>query len=159
PMTNELALPTSVVERLVAPPGGKSYGVPSVILQMFADVEKVFDVPASCFYPRPKVESSVIKGFFRKKPLRELADEEFFIRLVRDSFAQRRKMLINNLKVSRLLSGIAEADIRTALDSAGIDARRRGETLSVGEFGNLSNLLFSQYKNSNDVETSQKLID
>ena len=142
-----LMLQKEVVERLVAPPGGKSYGVPSVILQMFADVEKVFDVPASCFYPRPKVESSVIKGFFRKKPLVELADEEFFIRLVRDSFAQRRKMLINNLKVSRLLSELAETDIKSALDSVGIDARRRGETLSVKEFGNLSNLLVSLCRN------------
>jgi 16S rRNA (adenine1518-N6/adenine1519-N6)-dimethyltransferase len=136
-----LMLQKEVIQRLVAHPGGKDYGVPSVILQMFATVEKVFDVPASCFYPRPKVESSVMKGFFLKRPLVELADEDFFIKLIRDAFAQRRKTLINNLKKSKLLEGVSEVDIKDALDVAGIDGRRRGETLSVEEFGHLSNIL------------------
>ena len=86
-----LMLQKEVIQRLVAPPGGKDYGVPSVILQMFAAVEKVLDVPAGCFYPRPKVESSVIKAFFLKKPFMELADEEFFIRLVRDALPNAEK--------------------------------------------------------------------
>jgi 16S rRNA (adenine1518-N6/adenine1519-N6)-dimethyltransferase len=137
-----LMLQKEVIQRLVASPGGKDYGVPSVILQMFAAVEKVLDVPAGCFYPRPKVESSVIKGFFLEKPLVELADEDFFIRLVRDAFAQRRKMLINNLKKSKLLEGFSDVYLKEALDAAGIDGQRRGETLSVEEFGLLSNLLF-----------------
>jgi 16S rRNA (adenine1518-N6/adenine1519-N6)-dimethyltransferase len=139
-----LMLQKEVIQRLVAPPGGKDYGVPSVILQMFASVEKVLDVPAGCFYPRPKVESSVMKGFFLKRPFMELADEEFFIRLVRDAFAQRRKMLINNLKKSKLLEGVSESFLREALKLAGIDGQRRGETLSVEEFGLLSNILYSQ---------------
>ena len=78
-----------------------------------------------------------------KRPLVELADEDFFIRLVRDAFAQRRKMLINNLKKSKLLEGFSDVDLKEALDAAGIDGQRRGETLSVEEFGNLSNLLYS----------------
>jgi 16S rRNA (adenine1518-N6/adenine1519-N6)-dimethyltransferase len=135
-----LMLQKEVIQRLVASPGGKDYGVPSVILQMFAAVEKVLDVPAGCFYPRPKVESSVMKGFFLEKPLVELADEEFFIRLVRDAFAQRRKTLINNLKKSKLLADVEEEKIKEILASAGIDGKRRGETLSVEEFGRLSNL-------------------
>ena len=139
-----LMLQKEVIQRLVAPPGSKDYGVPSVILQMFASVEKVLDVPAGCFYPRPKVESSVIKGFFLERPLVELADEVFFIRLVRDAFAQRRKMLINNLKKSKLLEGISELFLREVLKLAGIDGQRRGETLSVEEFGLLSNILYSQ---------------
>ena len=130
-----LMLQKEVIQRLVAPPGGKDYGVPSVILQMFASVEKVLDVPAGCFYPRPKVESSVMKGFFLKRPFRRLADEEFFIRLVRDAFAQRRKMLINNLKKSKLLEGVSESFLKESLKVAGIDSQRRGETLSIGEFG------------------------
>ena len=136
-----LMLQKEVIQRLVASPGGKDYGVPSVILQMFASVEKVLDVPAGCFYPRPKVESSVMKGFFLKRPFMELADEEFFIRLVRGAFAQRRKMLINNLKKSKLLEGVSESFLREALKLAGIDGQRRGETLSVEEFGHLSNIL------------------
>ena len=139
-----LMLQKEVIQRLVAPPGGKDYGVPSVILQMFASIEKVLDVPAGCFYPRPKVESSVIKGFFLERPLVELANEEFFIRLVRDAFAQRRKMLINNLKKSKLLEGFSDVDLKKALDAAGIDGQRRGETLSVEEFGLLSYILYRQ---------------
>jgi 16S rRNA (adenine1518-N6/adenine1519-N6)-dimethyltransferase len=139
-----LMLQKEVIQRLVAFPGGKDYGVPSVILQMFAAVEKVLDVPAGCFYPRPKVESSVMKGFFLERPLVELADEDFFIRLVRDAFAQRRKMLINNLKKSKLLEEFSDIDLKEALDAAGIDGQRRGETLSVEEFGQLSNILFRQ---------------
>jgi 16S rRNA (adenine1518-N6/adenine1519-N6)-dimethyltransferase len=139
-----LMLQKEVIQRLVAPPGGKDYGVPSVILQMFASVEKVLDVPAGCFYPRPKVESSVIKGFFLERPLVELANEEFFIRLVRDAFAQRRKMLINNLKKSKLLEGVSESFLKETLKLVGIDGQRRGETLSVEEFGLLSNILYRQ---------------
>jgi 16S rRNA (adenine1518-N6/adenine1519-N6)-dimethyltransferase len=139
-----LMLQKEVIQRLVALPGGKDYGVPSVILQMFASVEKVLDVPAGCFYPRPKVESSVMRGFFLERPLVELADEELFIRLVRDAFAQRRKMLVNNLKKSKLLEGFSDVYLEVALDAAGIDGQRRGETLSVEEFGLLSNILYRQ---------------
>jgi len=136
-----LMLQKEVVERLVAVPDNKRYGVPSVILQMFAEVEKVLDVPATCFYPRPKVESAVIKGAFREKPLVSLADEEFFIKLVRASFAQRRKTLLNNLKRAAFIANMSEEKIREALDEASIDGRRRGETLTVVEFGYLANIL------------------
>jgi 16S rRNA (adenine1518-N6/adenine1519-N6)-dimethyltransferase len=136
-----LMMQKEMVERLVASPGGKVYGVPSVVLQMFSKVEKVLDVPAYCFHPRPKVESSVMKGHFLEKPIIELKDEEFFIKLVRDSFAQRRKMLMNNLKKSKLLEGVSEGFIKESLASADIDGQRRGETLDVKEFGNLSNIL------------------
>lgn len=136
-----LMLQKEVIQRLVAHPGGKDYGIPSVILQMFAAVEKVLDVSAGCFYPRPKVESSVMKGYFLKRPLVELADEHFFVRLVRDAFSQRRKMLINNLKKSKLLEGVSESFLKEALKLAGIDGQRRSESLSVEEFGHLSNIL------------------
>ncbi|MBN1475027.1 MAG: ribosomal RNA small subunit methyltransferase A [Syntrophaceae bacterium] len=138
-----LMLQKEVVERLVAPPDNKTYGVPSVLLQMYAEVEKLFDVPASCFYPRPKVESSIIRGIFRQMPLVELADEAFFSRLVKAAFAQRRKTLLNNLKRATLMANVPEEKIREALDEARIDGRRRGETLSVAEFGKLSNLLMN----------------
>ncbi|ESP62642.1 SSU rRNA (adenine(1518)-N(6)/adenine(1519)-N(6))-dimethyltransferase [Smithella sp. ME-1] len=112
-----------------------------MILQMFANVEKVLDVPADCFHPVPKVESSVMKGFFMEKPLVELTDEDFFIKLVRDAFAQRRKMLINNLKRSKLLKDVSESLLKDLLRMTGIDGQRRSETLSVKEFGDLSNIL------------------
>lgn len=136
-----LMLQKEVVERLVAMPGGKIYGVPSVLLQMFASVEKIFNVPATCFYPQPKVESAVIKGSFLQKPLYQIDDEMFFTRLVKAAFAQRRKMLINNLKNAKFLEGFSEEKMKEALAKSGIDGKRRGETLSIEEFGKLSNIL------------------
>jgi 16S rRNA (adenine1518-N6/adenine1519-N6)-dimethyltransferase len=136
-----LMLQKEVVERLVSLPDNKTYGVPSVLLQMYAEVEKIFDVPATCFYPRPKVESAVIRGDFRERPLVFLEDEEFFSRLVKAAFAQRRKMLMNNLKKAKLLEGLSGADLKEALDAAGIDGKRRAETLAISEFGHLSNIL------------------
>jgi 16S rRNA (adenine1518-N6/adenine1519-N6)-dimethyltransferase len=137
-----LMLQKEIVQRLVSVPNNKIYGVPSVILQMFASVEKIFDVPSTCFYPQPKVESAIVKGAFREKPLIHLQDENFFTSLVKAAFAQRRKMLINNLKKSKLLEGVSESFLKEALKLAGIDGQRRGETLSVEEFGHLSNILY-----------------
>jgi len=137
-----LMLQKEIVQRLVSLPNNKIYGVPSVILQMFATTEKIFDVPSTCFYPQPKVESSMLKGTFREKPLVPLLDENIFTGLVKNAFAQRRKMLINNLKNSKLLVDVEEEKIKEVLSSAGIDGKRRGETLSVEEFGKLSNLFW-----------------
>ena len=139
-----LMLQKEIVQRLVSVPNNKIYGVPSVILQMFASAEKIFDVPSTCFYPQPKVESAIIKGAFREKPLVHLQDEIFFTGLVKAAFAQRRKMLINNLKKSKLLEGVSESFLKEALKLAGIDGQRRGETLSIEEFGHLSNILYRQ---------------
>ena len=71
----------------------------------------------------------------------ELTDETFFNRLVKASFAQRRKMLINNLKNAKFLETMSDSDINSALQEAAIDGKRRGETLTVEEFGHLSNIL------------------
>lgn len=136
-----LMLQKEVVQRLVSLPDNKNYGVPSVLLQMYAEVKRLFDVPATCFYPQPKVESSIIQGTFLEKSLVELADEKIFSQLVKASFAQRRKMLINNLKNAKFLEELSDSDLKFALDAAGIDGKRRGETLSLFEFGNLSNIL------------------
>lgn len=136
-----LMLQKEVVMRLVSEPNHKSYGVPSVLLQMYASLEKLFDVPASCFYPKPKVESAIIHGKFHEKPLYELKDESFFSRIVKAAFAQRRKMLINNLKSAGFLKELSDADLKSALETAGIDGKRRGETLTIEEFGLLSNIL------------------
>jgi len=137
-----LMLQKEVTQRLIAQPGNKNYGVPSVILQMYAYMEKISDVPADCFYPRPKVESAVLRGTFLEKPFIKLVNEAFFSQLVKASFAQRRKMLINNLRNSKLYRDIKEEKLNDILVSAGINSRRRGETLSVAEFGKLSNFLW-----------------
>lgn len=141
-----LMMQKELVDRLTALPGNKTYGVPSVIFQMFADMESVLRIPASCFYPRPRVESSVIKGGFHQQPRYALNDENYFIRLVRDAFAQRRKILLNNLKHSRLTDGIDESHLGNMLEKSGIDGRRRGETLSLREFAALSNIMMEDKK-------------
>jgi len=142
-----LMLQKEVVERLVSEPDHKSYGVPSVLLQMYADVERLFDVSANCFYPRPKVESSILHGTFREKPRFQLEDEVFFGRVVKAAFAQRRKMLSNNLKHANFLEELTDDQIKESLDKAGIDGKRRGETLSLEEFSKLSNILKYQLTN------------
>ncbi len=139
-----LMMQKEFIERLVASPGNKSYGVPSVILQMFSTVEKVMNVPAAFFYPVPKVESSIMKGVFHDKPKTELHDENYFVRVVRDSFAQRRKMIFNNLKKSNLLNGLEESLLKDALKLASVDGQRRAETLTLEEFGSLSNILIEK---------------
>src|SRR5665647_2397136 len=143
-----LMLQKEVVQRLVSLPDNKNYGVPSVLLQMYAEVERLFDVPATCFYPRPKVESSIIQGTFLEKSQVELIDEMFFSRVVKAAFAQRRKMLINNLKNAKILEEFSDTELIEALDAAGIDGKRRGETLSLYEFGNLSNILKQKRQSS-----------
>jgi len=135
-----------VVDRFIAFPGSKEYGVPSVLLQMFADVHKVMDIPPSCFYPKPKVVSSIIRGFFWEKPLVALSDENLFVKLIRASFAQRRKMLINNLKNSEMLKNLSNTSLLKILASAEIDSHCRAENLSLEAFGRLSNELYSQIK-------------
>ena len=131
-----------VVDRIVASPGTKEYGIPSVLISMFAIPTKEMNVPASCFYPQPKVASSVIKIVTREKPLVELTDEHFFFRIVKIAFAMRRKTILNNLRASDLPFS-SDKEIEILLDQAGIEGRRRGETLSPEEFGRLSNVLYN----------------
>ena len=134
-----------VGERIIAEPGSKAYGILSVLTTMFADVSRVLNVPATCFQPAPKVDSIVLKIAFRKKPLIDLRDPELFFNLVKIGFAKRRKTLMNNLKSTSTIK-IPDEDLAVVLKQAAIDGRRRGETLSPEEFGQLSNVLFDYSK-------------
>jgi len=129
-----LMVQREVALRLVAGPGSREYGIPSVFFQCFAKVKKLFDVPPTAFFPKPEVWSSLIRVSPLPLPAFPLTDEPFFRSLVRGVFGQRRKMLRHSLK--RLLpSGIPpEAEER-------FDLRRRPEALSVRELTELSNIL------------------
>jgi 16S rRNA (adenine1518-N6/adenine1519-N6)-dimethyltransferase len=131
-----------VVDRLVASPGTKEYGIPSVLISMFAVPTRELNVPAICFYPQPKVASSVIKIVTREKPLFDLADEHFFSKIVKIAFSMRRKTILNNLRAADLPLS-SDKEIEFLLKQAGIEGRRRGETLSPEEFGRLSNVLYT----------------
>jgi 16S rRNA (adenine1518-N6/adenine1519-N6)-dimethyltransferase len=126
-----------VADRIIAAPGGKEYGILSVITAMYALPTKVMTVSASCFYPKPKVDSTVVRMDVRQKPLYETCDSGLFSKIVRASFSKRRKTLVNSLKASDYIQSIG-INLDSILESIGIDGGRRGETLTVEEFGRLS---------------------
>jgi 16S rRNA (adenine1518-N6/adenine1519-N6)-dimethyltransferase len=128
-----------VAERLLAEPGTKAYGRLSVLIQYCAKVYPIAHVGASSFYPRPKIDSTVVGvEFFDSAPF-PATDESFFSGIIRAAFGKRRKMLKNALVNSDL--GLEERRVLAAFDLANIDPRRRAETLSVQEFVTLANLL------------------
>ena len=133
-----------VAKRIIATPGTKAYGVLSVFSQVDASVSMDLIIPGQCFYPQPKVDSALVRFLFFKTPHLDIEDDRIFKKLVRASFAQRRKILKNTLKNS-LRINIPFEEILKAVILCGIDPGRRGETLSLEEFKNLSNAL-SKYQ-------------
>ncbi|MBM3273521.1 MAG: 16S rRNA (adenine(1518)-N(6)/adenine(1519)-N(6))-dimethyltransferase RsmA [Candidatus Sericytochromatia bacterium] len=123
-----------VAERMIAQPGTKAYGSLSVIVQYAARVERVFKVPRHVFVPRPQVESAVLRLFPRHEPPMRVADPRVFFRVVRGSFGQRRKTLLNALSAAAFV----KADVAAACQAADIDPQRRGETLTLDEFARLA---------------------
>jgi 16S rRNA (adenine1518-N6/adenine1519-N6)-dimethyltransferase len=129
-----------VAERIAAAPGSKAYGALSVLAQFYAEAELVTIVPHSVFIPQPNVDSAVLRLRIREKPAVEVASESMFYRVVKASFAQRRKTLANNL-MNNLFGKDKKEEMLRVLEEAGIDPARRGETLSIEEFARLSNLI------------------
>ena len=128
-----LLLQREVAERIAAAPGGRDYGLLSVLVQQVADASIGLIVPRHAFTPPPEVESAALVLEFLEHPRASVRDEKRFHALVKAAFAQRRKTLWNALKP--LPGG------REALQAAGIDPRRRGETLSVAEFAAIERLM------------------
>lgn len=124
-----------VAERLGAEPGGKEYGVLTVMLGLRFFVEVVERLPRTLFHPAPNVDSAVLQLERLPAPRAQVTDEARFRRVVKAAFAQRRKTIANSLKSDRALW--VKASTETALERAGIDPRRRAETLSVEEFAAL----------------------
>jgi len=132
-----------LADRLIASPGTKEYGIPTVLVSMYTECFREMVIPRSCFYPEPKVTSAVMKIIIREKPLMDLNDHDFFVKIVKIAFSKRRKTLLNNLRSSPLL-GYSEREVVIALKKSGIDGVRRGETLTAEELGKLSNALYSR---------------
>ena len=128
-----------VAERLTASAGTKDFGAITVAAQYYAEIEKVVGVPPGAFIPPPAVHSTVIKLSIRKQPPVTLRDERFFFGVIKGSFAQRRKTLLNALGNAGL--GFTKEEIAEVLNRLGIDSNRRGETLNMDEFALLSNNL------------------
>jgi 16S rRNA (adenine1518-N6/adenine1519-N6)-dimethyltransferase len=132
-----LMLQREVAERLAAPPGTKDYGPLSVYVALYTQPWLDMRVPASCFVPRPDVDSRVIRLDMRREPLCAVDDTALFRDVVRGCFAKRRKTLLNNLRQSAL--PVRPEAVPALLEELGIDGTRRAETLSVLEFATLSN--------------------
>lgn len=132
-----------LAQRLMASPGCKQYGRLSVVVQYCAKVISIADVPASCFIPKPKVDSQVVEIRFHDCTPLEPTHERIFSKVVEAAFGKRRKTLKNALSASKL--GLAADDIVQALQSAEIESARRAETLSVEEFIALTNCISKIY--------------
>ena len=133
-----LMLQREVAERMVAPPGGKTYGPLSVLVQSVADISICFIIKPSAFFPPPKVESAVIRLSWKEKPMIAPEQEDWFRGVVKGCLGYRRKTLANALKHSELP---LPENLEDRLEGIGIDPRRRPETLSVREFVDLASVL------------------
>lgn len=129
-----------VADRMQVGPGTKEYGALSLAVQYYAKPEIVANVPPNCFMPRPNVGSAVIRLTRYEKPPVEVADEKYLFALIRASFNQRRKTLVNGLLNAGNL-GVTKEDITAALTEMGLPATVRGEALTLEQFAQLSNLL------------------
>ena len=128
-----------VARRICAAPGSEDYGAFGIFVQWHMEPELLFDVPASCFIPQPKVTSAVLKLTMRKEPVCEIRDEGMFFKVVRAAFAQRRKTLLN-----ALASGFSQFDKQTLADviaACGFAPTVRGETLDIPGFAAIANAL------------------
>ena len=130
-------------ERMNANPGKKDFGALSVAVQFYCDTEIVAKVPRHLFVPQPNVDSIVIALRVRPERKYKVEDEDLFFKIVKASFGQRRKTLLNSLTSMGILD---KTDISAVLSVAGIDEKRRGETLSLEEFARLSDCMHSRIK-------------
>ena len=128
-----------VARRMCAAPNTADYGAFSVFVQWHCEAELLFDVPAGCFIPQPKVTSSVIRLRRRTEPVAEVKDEARMFSVVRAAFNQRRKTLVNALS-SQL--GLDKAKVEQCLTECGFDPKIRGEVLNLTDFCVISDKLF-----------------
>lgn len=129
-----------VAERMQVGPGTKDYGALSLAVQYYAKPEIVANVPPNCFIPRPNVGSAVIRLTRHEEPPVKVQDENKMFALIRASFNQRRKTLLNGLANASELQ-LSKERIAEALEEMQLSPTVRGETLTLEQFARLSNLL------------------
>ncbi|MFQ5442447.1 MAG: 16S rRNA (adenine(1518)-N(6)/adenine(1519)-N(6))-dimethyltransferase RsmA [Thermodesulfobacteriota bacterium] len=132
-----LTIQKEVAARIVSGPGSKEYGILSVLLQVHFDVKSCFKISRSQFTPAPKVDSVVVSLTPLERPRVEVEDERFFTTVVKAAFGRRRKTLLNALTSL----GAGKAELKVAMESAGVNSGRRAETLSLEEFSTLAGAL------------------
>lgn len=127
-----------VADRMQTGPGSKDYGALSLAVQYYATAKVILNVSATCFMPRPNVDSAVIKLTRHKEPTVNVVDEKLMFKIIRASFNQRRKTLVNGLKNSPELS-FSKEQIVKAIEKIGKPETIRGEALTLEEFAELAN--------------------
>ena len=130
-----------VADRMQVGPGTKDYGALSLAVQYYAKPQIVANVPPNCFMPRPKVGSAVIRLEKYEEPPVQVKDEKLMFRIIRASFNQRRKTLVNGLKNSQELS-FSKEEIEKALTNCGLSLNIRGEALTLEKFAELANSFY-----------------
>jgi len=123
----------------VAKAGTPEYGAFTVYVNYYTEPKILFDVPAGCFVPRPKVDSSVIRLDRRRVAPADVHDKEMFFRVVKAAFGQRRKTLINALDTV-FGKELSKKQIEKIVFSCGLDTKIRGEKLTIGDFATISNI-------------------
>ncbi len=134
-----------VAQRIAAKPGTADYSAFTIFCQYYAEPNILFDVPAGCFMPQPKVTSAVIQLKVRKELPWEIADKATFFRAVKASFAMRRKTLQNGL--SSGFPELGKTGAAEVLEAVGLKPSVRGETLDIGQFAAIANEIFRRKQN------------
>lgn len=129
-----------VARRICAGPGAADYGAFGLFVQWHCETEILFDVPPSCFVPRPKVTSTVVRLTRREQPPAQVKDEELLFRVIRAAFNQRRKTLANALSAGL---GLDKEQVRKVLVFCGFDPKIRGEVLGIGDYSEITDELYS----------------
>lgn len=142
-----------VADRMISPPGSKEYGALSVAVQYHTEPRIVTKVSRGAFLPPPDVDSAVVAMRLREVPPVDAPQKEFF-RVVKAAFGQRRKALGNALSAGLSLDKQA---VQEALHLAGIDANRRGETLSLEEFASITRIIFTERTKMADFDVTDKV--
>ena len=133
-----------VAQRIAAKPGTADYSAFTVFCQFYSEPELLFDVPAHCFMPQPKVTSAVVTLRVRKELPWDILDEKLFFRVVKASFAMRRKTLQNGLASG--FPELGKAGAKAVLEACDLPENVRGETLGIPEFAKIANEIFRRRK-------------
>ncbi|MDD5935275.1 MAG: 16S rRNA (adenine(1518)-N(6)/adenine(1519)-N(6))-dimethyltransferase RsmA [Clostridiales bacterium] len=132
-----------VADRMQSGPGNKNYGALSLAVQFYADPYIVANVPPNCFMPRPNVGSAVIRLTLHEDAPVKVKDENLMFRLIRASFNQRRKTLVNGLNNSPEIS-LPKEVITDAIKELGVSETIRGEALTLAQFAELSDIVYEK---------------
>jgi 16S rRNA (adenine1518-N6/adenine1519-N6)-dimethyltransferase len=136
----EIVIQDEVASRIVAAPGSKDYGALTCFIQFYAKPEKVFKISKNSFYPRPKVDSCLLKLEILHKPEIQVRDKDVMFKIIRKAFSQRRKKVLNSLSHGKFLS-LEKENWKEVLNDCGIDISSRAEDLSLYDYARISDRL------------------